>query len=166
LWNSGIFIWKVKDIIAALNEHLPDHSALFSEAEDRLVTEREAEAIERVFAECKPISIDYGVMECAKNVYVHRGEFGWSDVGTWGSAYQHSRKDKYANAKPAEGCYTYDTRNTIISLPNDKVAIINGLRDYIVVDTEDVLMICPRSEEQNIKKYIDEVKFNQGDKFS
>ena len=103
-------------------------------------------------------------MEKADNVFVRCGDFGWSDVGTWGSLYQHSRKDKYANVKPAEGCYTYDTRNSIISLPQGKVAVINGLRDYIVVDTDDVLMICPRSEEQNIKKYIDEVKFNNGDK--
>ena len=124
------------------------------------------DAIAEVFTQCRAISIDFGVMEHAENVYVHSGDFGWSDVGTWGSLYQQSRKDKYANAKPAQGCYTYDTRNTIISLPKDKVAIISGLRDYIVVDTEDVLMICPRSEEQNIKKYIDDVKFNQGDNFS
>ena len=103
-------------------------------------------------------------MEKAENVYVRCGDFGWSDVGTWGSLYQLSRKDKYANVKPNEGCYTYNTRSSMVSLPKGKVAIINGLRDYIVVDTEDVLLICPRGEEQNIKKYIDEVKFNTGEK--
>jgi mannose-1-phosphate guanylyltransferase len=152
--------------VEAFKIHLPEHHALFNSKLDDYGTERETAAIEEVFSECKAISIDYGVMERADNVFVHSGDFGWSDIGTWGSLYQHSRKDKYANAKPAEGCYTYDTRNTIISLPKDKVAVISGLRDYIVVDTEDVLMICPRSEEQNIKKYIDEVKFNQGDMFS
>jgi mannose-1-phosphate guanylyltransferase len=103
-------------------------------------------------------------MEKADNVYVRCGDFGWSDVGTWGSVYQLSRKDRYANTKSHEECYTYNTRSSIISVPKDKIAVINGLRDYIVVDTEDVLMICPRSEEQSIKKYIDDVKFNNGEK--
>lgn len=163
LWNSGIFIWKVKEIIDALNEHLPSHSALFAEAEDKFGTEEEEEAIEQVFAACKPISIDYGVMECAKNVYVHRGEFGWSDVGTWGSAYQHSRKDKYANALNGKLIQTYDTRNSLIFIPNEKVAIVSGLKDYIVVDTDDVLMICPRREEQNIKSFIEDIRYSTGD---
>ncbi|MBQ7952464.1 MAG: mannose-1-phosphate guanylyltransferase [Alistipes sp.] len=166
LWNSGIFIWKTSAILSAIERYLPEMHSLFSSISASYGTVGESAAITDVFTHCRAISIDYGVMERADNVYVHSGDFGWSDIGTWGSLYQHSRKDKYANAKPAEGCYTYDTRNTIISLPQNKVAIINGLRDYIVVDTEDVLMICPRSEEQNIKKYIDEVKFNQGDKFS
>jgi mannose-1-phosphate guanylyltransferase len=163
-WNSGIFIWKVEDIIDAVAEHLPEHHALFNAIADKLGTEEEAKAIEQVFAECRAISIDYGVMEKADNVYVRCGDFGWSDVGTWGSLYQLSRKDKYANVKPQEGCYTYNTRSSMVSLPKGKIAVINGLRDYIVVDTDDVLLICPRAEEQNIKKYIDEVKFNNGDK--
>lgn len=165
LWNSGIFVWKVKDIIEAVTKYLPEHHALFDGAADKLGTAEEATAIEKVFAECRAISIDYGVMEKADNVYVRCGDFGWSDVGTWGSLYQLSRKDKYANVKPKTGCYTYETRSSIISLPKDKVAIINGLRDYIVVDTEDVLLICPRNDEQNIKKYIDEVKYKTGDKY-
>jgi mannose-1-phosphate guanylyltransferase len=166
LWNSGIFIWKTSAILSAIESYLPEMHSLFSAIKESYGTVGEATAIADVFTRCRAISIDYGVMERADNVFVHSGDFGWSDIGTWGSLYQHSRKDKYANAKPAEGCYTYDTRNTIISLPKDKVAVISGLRDYIVVDTEDVLMICPRSDEQNIKKYIDEVKFNQGDMFS
>lgn len=164
LWNSGIFIWKVSSIIEAFSRHLPEYHALFSSIMDDLATEREADAIERVFSECKAISIDYGIMEKADNVYVRCGDFGWSDVGTWGSVYQLARKDRYANAKSSDGCYTYDTRNSIISLPEDKIAVVNGLKDYIVVDTDDVLMICPRSEEQSIKKYIDDVKFDKGDK--
>jgi mannose-1-phosphate guanylyltransferase len=163
-WNSGIFVWKVGDIIEAVAEHLPEHHALFEGVSPLLGTASEKEAISQVFSECRSISIDYGVMEKAENVYVRCGDFGWSDVGTWGSLYQLSRKDKYANVKPEDRCYTYNTRSSIISLPKDKVAIINGLRDYIVVDTEDVLLICPRGEEQNIKKYIDEVKYNTGDK--
>ncbi len=86
-------------------------------------------------------------------------------MGTWGSIYQHARKDRYANVIPANGCYLYDTRSCIVSLPEEKVAVISGLKEFIVVDTDDVLMICPRSDEQNIKQFIDEIKFHNGDKF-
>ena len=164
-WNSGIFVWTVDNIVKAFEEHLPEHHALFSAVIDDFATDREKAAVEQVFSECKPISIDYGIMEKADNVYVRCGDFGWSDVGTWGSVYQLSRKDRYANVKLGDGCYTYDTRSTIISVPEGKVAVVNGLKEYIVIDTEDVLMICPRSEEQSIKKYIDEVKFDKGDKY-
>ena len=164
LWNSGIFIWRVEDIIRAFEKYLPEHSALFASVEQELCTEGEASAIERVFSECKPISIDYGVMEKADNVYVHSGDFGWSDVGTWGSVYQQSRKDRYANAMSGGNVYVYDTRNSLITTSKDKVAVVSGLKDYIVVDTDDVLMICPKSEEQNIKSFIEDVKYSTGDK--
>lgn len=164
-WNSGIFIWKVKDIVHALERYLPENASLFRGILPLYGTPDEQQAIEQVFSECRAVSIDYGVMERADNAYVRRGDFGWSDVGTWGSLYQHMRKDRYANAKPETGCYTYETRSCIVSLPREKVAVINGLKDYIVVDTPDVLMICPRSEEQNIKKFIDEVKYNKGEEY-
>ena len=164
LWNSGIFIWKIQSIIDAFAKYLPEHHALFSAVRKAAGTETERQAVEIAFAECRAISIDYGIMEKADNVYVRRGEFGWSDIGTWGSVYQHSRKDRYANAAPSEGCYLYDTRSSIVSLPAGKIAVISGLKEYIVVDTDDVLMICPRSDEQHIKKFIDEVKFHDGEK--
>lgn len=164
-WNSGIFIWKVRDAVRALERYLPENSALFRGILSAYGTPGEQAAVERVFAECRPVSIDYGVMEKADNAYVRCGDFGWSDIGTWGSLYQHARKDRYANAKPEEGCYTCDTRSCIISLPKGKAAVVNGLKDYIVVDTEDVLMICPRAQEQHIRKFIDEVKYDKGEKF-
>lgn len=164
-WNAGIFIWKVKSIIQAFEKYLPEHHALFSSIVDDLGTPREAEVIMQVFSESKSISIDYGVMEKAENVYVRCSDFGWSDVGTWGSVYQLTRKDAYANARSHDGCYLYNTRNSIISIPKDKIAVVNGLKDYIIVDTDDVLLICPRSEEQIIKKYIDDVKYDKGDKY-
>ncbi len=163
-WNSGIFVWTVRAIVEAFEKYLPEHHALFSGLMRALGTDAERNIVEMVFSECRAISIDYGIMEKADNVYVRCGEFGWSDVGTWGSVYQHSRKDRYANAAPDEGCYLYDTRSSIISLPKDKIAVISGLKEYIVVDTDDVLMICPRAEEQNIKKFIDEVKYKNGEK--
>ncbi len=165
-WNSGIFIWKVRTIIEAFSKYLPEHHALFKAVQQAAGTDAEQQAVEKAFAECRAISIDYGVMEKASNdgnVYVRCSEFGWSDVGTWGSVYQHSHKDRYANAAPPEGCYLYDTRSSIVSLPKGKIAVIGGLKEYIVVDTDDVLMICPRSDEQNIKKFIDDVKFHNGE---
>lgn len=164
LWNSGIFIWKLRNILKAFDQHLPEHAALFNSIADKLHTPEEAEAIKCIFSECRPISIDYGIMEMASNVHVIKGDFGWSDVGTWGSVYQNIRKDRYANAYNPEQVYIYNTRNTLVSLPNDKVAVVNGLKDYIVVDTEDALLICPMSDEQNIKTYIEEVRFATGDK--
>ena len=164
-WNSGIFVWSVKAIVEAFEKYLPEHHALFYSKLNDYGTERERVAIEQVFSECKAISIDYGVMEKADNVYVRCGDFGWSDVGTWGSVYQLSEKDKDENAVVAEACYTYSTERTFISLPKGKVAVVKGLKDYIVVDTPDALLICPRSEEQSIKNYIDDVRFNNGEKF-
>lgn len=164
LWNSGIFIWRLQDIVEAIEKHLPEHSALFASIEGDLGTEREEEAIKRVFSECKPISIDYGVMERADNVYVHSGDFGWSDVGTWGSVYQQSRKDRYANALSSDEIEVYNTRNSLIHMPHGKVAVVSGLKGYVVVDTDDVLMICPMSEEQSVKSFIEDVKFKSGEK--
>ena len=164
LWNSGIFLWRVEDIIAALERYLPEHAARFKAVEELLGTEGEGEAVERVFSESKSISIDYGVMEKAENVYVHSGDFGWSDVGTWGSVYQHLRKDRYANAVASDDVYVYDTRNSLIVMPKGKTAVVSGLKDYIVVDTPDVLMVCPRGDEQNIKSFIEDVKYNSGDR--
>lgn len=165
LWNSGIFIWKVRDIVAAFEEHLPEHASLFGSIVDKLGTDDEKAAIEGVFSACRPISVDYGIMERAENVYVHCGDFGWSDVGTWGSVYQQSRKDRYANALSGDYTNVYNTRNSLISIPKEKVAVVSGLKDYIVVDTPDVLLICPKSEEQSIKSFIEDVKYETGDKY-
>ena len=165
VWNSGLFVWSIDSIMRAFETYLPEHHALFNSADDALGTEREAEAIEQVFAECKSISIDYGVMEKAENVYVRCSDFGWSDVGTWGSVYQLSQKDRNENMLSHDGCYAYDTSKSIVSVADGKVAVIKGLNNYIVVDTDDVLLVCPRSDEQSIKKYIDDVRFDKGEKY-
>lgn len=165
VWNSGLFVWSIDSIMKAFETYLPEHHALFTAADDALGTEREAEVMEQVFVESRSISIDYGIMEKADNVYVRCSDFGWSDVGTWGSVYQLSDKDRNQNMRSHDGCYTYDTHQSIVSVPDGKVAVVKGLRDYIVVDTADVLLICPRSDEQSIKKYIDDVRFDKGEKY-
>ena len=117
-WNSGIFIWKVADHRRSVPANTcPNTTPCSAASMKALGTDAEKTTVEIVFSECRAISIDYGIMEKADNVYVRCGDFGWSDVGTWGSVYQHSRKDRYANAVPEQGCYLYDTRSSIVSLP-------------------------------------------------
>ncbi len=163
-WNTGIIVSKVGDIIAAIEAHLPDNHALFNSIMEHYGTATEAEAIAAVFAECRSTSIDYGVMSRAQNVYIRVADLGWSDVGTWDSIYQLVEKDEAENMESEMIC-AYNSHRCIISLPSNKAAVVSGLDDYIVVDTDDILMICPRSEEQEIKRYIDDLRYKLGDKF-
>ena len=164
LWNSGIFAWKVKDIIAALEQHLPDTYTLFKAMEKDFNTPREKGGIDKVYSECRPISIDFGVMEKADNVYVRISDFGWSDIGTWGSLYQYSDKDPHGNVL-TDNVMTYDTKNCVIKMPEGQLAVVEGLENYIIVQNEGVLMICRKENEQNIKMFIDNVQYAKGDKF-
>ncbi len=158
-WNSGLFVGKGKDILSTIKKSLPSLYSLFNSIVETLATEQEAEAVERVYSECRPISIDLGVMERANNIYVKGVNIGWSDVGTWGAVHQHAKKDRYGNSKNNRGVFTFNTHNSYIETQSGKTAVISGMSDYIIIDTDDLLMICPRDEEQNIKRFIDEVKF-------
>ncbi len=162
MWNSGLFIWSCEAIHKALKSHLPDLYTLFESMSDKFATAEQDEAVDKIFAHCRPISIDYGVMEKADNVYVHRGYFGWSDVGTWNSVHQLIDHDSYGNSC-SDNHFLFDSNNTMISTSKDKIAVVSGLNDYIVVDTDDVLMICRKSEDQDIKRFIDEVRYKKGD---
>ncbi len=163
-WNAGIFIWKVETILRALDEFLPDTYQLFDSMADYFGTPAEEEHIQKIYPECRGISIDFGVMEKAENVYVRCSDFGWSDIGTWGALYQHSPKDENGNVVPHNSAL-YNTHNCIFKVGDGKIVVAEGLEDYIVVDQDNVLMICPRSDEQNIKKFIDDVKYKSGDRF-
>jgi mannose-1-phosphate guanylyltransferase len=163
-WNSGIFIWKAKVIRDALVTLLPDTAQLFASINGAYNTAIEKEHVDRVYPECKPISIDFGVMEKASNVYVRCSDFGWSDVGTWGSLYQNSEKDANGNVV-SDNVITYNSKGCIIRTPDDTLAVVEGLEDYIVVRSGDVLMICPKANEQNVRRFIDDVKYSKGDKF-
>lgn len=163
-WNSGIFIWSVKTIMENIAEFLPETQKLFASIADYYNTPEEGEKVAVIYPEAKSISIDFGIMEKARNVYVRRSDFGWSDIGTWGSLYQFSGKDENGNVLPGNSIM-YNSRGNIVKSRGDKLTVIDSLDDYIVVDTEDVLMICPKDKEQNIKNYIDDVKFKIDDKF-
>lgn len=164
-WNAGIFIWKVGSILRALGEHLPELYQMFAVEERYFNTPREAEAIERIYPVCRSISIDFGVMEKASDVYVHCSDFGWSDIGTWGSLFQNSERDDNDNVPPSGNFLAYDSHGCVVKAPKDKMVVIDGLEDFIVVDTEDALMVCPKAEEQNVKRFIEEMKFKKLDRF-
>jgi len=163
-WNSGIFIWKTKAIIDALQKFLPETAQLFETIGGYYYTPNEESEIERVYSLCQGISIDFGVMEKADNVCMRSSDCGWSDIGTWGSLYQYSDKDAEGNVKSGR-VVAYDTRNCIIVATGERLAVVEGLEDYIVVANDDVVMICPKANEQNIKKYIDDLKYGKLDQF-
>ncbi len=162
-WNSGIFVWRVDTILEAFREHQSETYQILDSIREAYGTPGEQEAIDRVYPECGGISVDYGIMERSSNVWVRCSEFGWSDLGTWGSIYQHSAKDESGNTLRTDN-FTFETENCIIKLPQGKIAVLEGLKDYIVVDTEDVLMVCPRKAEQHIKRFVETVKFETGEK--
>lgn len=165
LWNAGIFIWQVNSIIKAFEKYQPEMNELFAAERDKFNTPAEKEAIERIYPQCTNISIDYAIMEKADNVYLIPASFGWSDLGTWNSAYDNLEKDYLGNAVAGENVMIVDTTKCMISAPHNKLLLLQGLDDFIVVDTEDVLLICKKDKEQEIKEYVAEVKRNKGDQY-
>ncbi|MBS1687633.1 MAG: mannose-1-phosphate guanylyltransferase, partial [Bacteroidetes bacterium] len=165
LWNSGIFVWNVNTIYNAIEKHLPEMHEVFLQAKDVYNTAAEHDVINNQYPQCPNISIDYGIMEKAKNVYVIPSYFGWSDLGTWESAYENSEKDYLGNAVYGDNVMVIDATECMIKAPNDKLVVLQGLENFIVVDTPDVLLICERNREQQIKEYVAEVKRNKGEKF-
>ncbi|HEY1030949.1 MAG TPA: mannose-1-phosphate guanylyltransferase [Flavipsychrobacter sp.] len=165
LWNSGIFVWNVKTIMEALERYLPEMHEVFTMAKNVYNTPREAEVISNLYSQCTNISIDYGIMEKAKNVFVIPSYFGWCDLGTWESAYENSEKDYLGNAVYGDNVMVIDASECMIKVPNEKLLVVQGLEQFIVIDTPDVLLICERNREQQIKEYVAEVKRNKGEKF-
>jgi mannose-1-phosphate guanylyltransferase len=158
LWNSGMFAWSVKSITLAYRKQLRDMYDLFEEGKKFYNTSKEVEFIDRIFPGCKNISIDYAIMEKSENVYVYPADFGWSDLGTWGSLYTHLNLDKNRNAVQGNKVLLYDSANNIIKVPNNKVVVMQGMNGYIVAENEGTLLICKKENEQQIKKFIADVK--------
>ncbi|MFZ5552271.1 MAG: mannose-1-phosphate guanylyltransferase [Bacteroidota bacterium] len=165
-WNSGIFIWSLKSIMKAFEKYMPHTNGLFMEGKGLYNTEKEKDFIHTIYQQCKNISIDYGVMEKAKNVLVVLSDFGWSDLGTWGSLYTHVKHDKNENAVVGKNVRFYDSSNNMISVPKNKMVVIQGLDDYIVVESDNILLICKKRDEQKIKQFVNDIKTEKGDKFS
>lgn len=165
LWNAGIFVWKVKNIVKAFEKFLPEMNDLFVAEKEWFNTADEQEAIDRIYPQCTNISIDYGIMEKADNVYVMPSSFGWSDLGTWNSAYENMEKDYFGNAVAGKTVMVIDATKNVVHVDDKKLVLLQGLDDFIIVDTKDVLLICKKEKEQEIKEYVAEVKRNIGDKF-
>ena len=160
LWNAGIFIWSVKSILNSFESSLPTMYSLFQKGASCWNTNEEDGFIEVHYPKAENISIDYGIMEKATNVYVMATDFGWNDLGTWGSLYDKLSKDDSNNAIVNAKAYFMDAENNMVSTQSGKRIIISGISDYIVVETKDTIMIYPKSEEQQIKqvsKKVDEL---------
>lgn len=165
LWNAGIFVWQVKNILLAFEKYLPEMYDVFVADKDKFNTPQEATALQQIYPLCTNISIDFGIMEKADNVYVIPSSFGWSDLGTWNSAYENMEKDYLGNAVAGGNVIVFDAQRCMVHMPDDKLVVLQGLDDYIVVDTNDVLLICKKEKEQDIKEYVAEVKRNKGEKY-
>jgi mannose-1-phosphate guanylyltransferase len=165
LWNAGIFIWKVESIIKAFEQYQPEMYEVFVAEQQFFNTTEEQNALERIYPLCTNISIDYAIMEKANNVYVIPSSFGWSDLGTWNSAYDNLEKDYLGNAVAGDNVMIIDATKCMVSASHEKLLVLQGLDDFIVVDAEDVLLICKRDNEQQIKEFVAEVKRNKGDKY-
>lgn len=165
LWNSGIFIWNTQTILDAFNKHLPAVTNVFDQGKDKFGTSEEKAFIDEVYTRCPNISIDYGIMEKADNVYVQAANFGWSDLGTWGSLYEISDKDDMGNVTVGADTLLYESSDNMITLPKGKLAVLQGLNDYIVVESDGVLLICKKDEEQRIKDFVTDAKLKHGSDF-
>lgn len=163
LWNAGIFIWSAKSIIKAFEQFIPDMFEIFDQGKALLNSTNEKLFINNAYQQCTNISIDIAIMEKAENVYVLPSEFGWSDLGTWASIYDMAEKDYVGNAvMPNDHVIMYNSANCMVNVPKNKLVIINGLNDFIVVENNNTLLICPRDSEQMVKEIVADVKSNFG----
>jgi mannose-1-phosphate guanylyltransferase len=164
-WNSGIFLWSLPSVLHAFEAHLPEVFTLFSQGEHFYNTPNEGAFIKKIYSECMGISIDYGIMEKSDNVYVLTADFGWTDLGTWGSLYENKKKNEEGNVMTGKNVFTYSSGNCIINFPDDRIAIVQGLDGYIVVESNNTLLICRREDEQQIRQFVNDVLINVGPEY-
>ena len=164
-WNSGMFLWNVGAITEAFDLHLPEMAEKFKQGQDHYNTPQEQDFINQIYASCTNISIDYGILEKAQNVYVLTADFGWSDLGTWRSLYELSDKDAQNNVSLKCRSLLYESKDNIIVLPEGKLAVVQGVEDLIITETENVLLICKKSEEQRIRQFVNDVKVKIGEEY-
>ncbi len=164
-WNSGIFIWGLTAIMNAFQKHLPEMFKAFNDGAGIYGTEGEEAFIEKTYSSCDNISIDYGIMEKAKNVNVVLSDFGWSDLGTWGSLHTHLAQDDRSNGVVGQNVMLYNCADNVVNVPNDKLVVLHGLNGYIVVDSDNTLLVCKKEDEQKIKQFVNDIKIQKGEHF-
>jgi len=157
VWNAGIFIWSVKAIVKAIQLYMPETAEVFEEIKTKLTTGQEKEAIRAAYPQCKSVSIDYGVMEKASNVYVCLGDFSWSDLGSWASIQEISPKYHDNNVIRANAL-TYDARNCIIKGSDNKLIVVQGLNGYLVGEFGNVVIVCEKDKEEQFRRFVNDVK--------
>jgi mannose-1-phosphate guanylyltransferase len=165
VWNSGIFIWSLKSILNAFECHLSNVAELFAKGSKLYGTSDEKPFLNKTYSECQNISIDYGIMEKAANVFVLCSDFGWSDLGTWRSIYDSSPKDEQENVVKGSNVLLYGSQNCIVKMPEDKLVVIQGLDGYIVCESEGTLLICRKEDEQQIRQFVNDVRLYKGESF-
>jgi mannose-1-phosphate guanylyltransferase len=166
LWNAGIFIWSLKSILNAFENYLPEVDSLFKKGIGKYNTPEEAAFIDETYSVCTNISIDYGIMEKASNVYVYAADLGWSDLGTWGSLYEIREKDENGNAIVGKNVMTYGTKNCIVTVPDNKLVVVQGLEDYIITEKNHALLICRKEDEQMIRNIVNDIRIEKGEHYT
>ena len=164
-WNSGLFMWNVNSIIKAGEQLLPELASKLATGKDVYGTPEEKKFIDENFPACPNVSIDFGIMEKADNVYVSLGDFGWSDLGTWGSLYDLSQKDETGNVTLKCHSLIYNSKDNMVVLPKGKLAVIDGLEGFLIAESDNVLLICRKDEEHSIRKYVNDAQMQLGDDF-
>jgi len=152
-WNAGIFLWSARSIVKAFESYLPKVAEIFRSGETTYYTQEEQAFIDEQFPMCENISVDYGIMERADNIYVMPADFGWSDLGTWGSLWEKRERDEQGNSVVGDAVKTYDCEDNIITVPNGRKVVLQGLKDCIVTEANGVFMVCQKSDEQRIKEF-------------
>jgi mannose-1-phosphate guanylyltransferase len=165
-WNAGIFIWSVRSIIKAFQQHLPEMYNLFNSGNSALNTSEEKEFVDKEYGRSENISIDYGILERAANVHVKQASFDWNDLGTWGALHDKLEKDDSSNAVVRAITHFDDSEGNMVYTSSEKLVVLDGIKDYIVVDKDDVLMVFPKSKEQDIKALLADVKMKFGEKYT
>lgn len=154
-WNAGIFFWNTDTIINAFRDYTPNIAGIFDRLDNYLYTEDEQAKVNELFPECRKISVDYAIMENADNVYVLPCSFGWSDLGTWGSLHKQLVHDEQNNAFNGDSVKMIESSNCVVSVPENKMVVIQGLDGYIVAEKDDRLLICRIEDEQRIKEWVE-----------
>lgn len=164
-WNSGIFLWNLQTIDKAFNKLLPDVANRFNSGKGVFNTDQEQAFIDEIYPSCPNVSIDYGIMEKAEDVHVLCAEFGWTDLGTWGSLYDISPKDENKNVTLKCETKFYESSNNMVALPEGKLAVIQDLEGYIVAESDDVLLICKMNDEQRIRQFVTNVTVSMDERY-
>jgi len=164
-WNAGLFMWNVNAILKAIGDLLPELASKLSPGTAFYATDKEEAFIKENFPLCPNVSIDFGLMEKADNVYVSLGDFGWSDLGAWSSLYDLSGKDPEGNVTLKCRSLIYNGKDNMIVLPKGKLAVIDGLEGFLIAESDNVLLICRKDEEHAIRKYVNDVQMQLGDDF-